>query len=499
MTTQRSRECQLPHGWAWSQLADIVDSIHKLDPSLNPHAEFTYIDISSIDNARHRITSPKRYLGSEAPSRARQAVRAGDILFSTVRTYLKNIAIVDAAYDGQVASTGFCVLRPLKPISARYLFYLTLTDGFVDPLTNLQRGTSYPAVRNSDVLRRPVPIAPANEQLRIVDKIEELFSQLDAGVAALESIKAQLQRYRHAVLNAAMCGELTREWRKGHNDSPKPGSDALGTITREGQDRVASPRSVGAAALPALPQQWTWTTLPQVGELNRGKSKHRPRNDPRLYGGPYPFIQTGDLRAADGVIRLYHQTYSEEGLRQSRLWPAGTLCITIAANIADTAVLGFDACFPDSVVGFLANPSACDVRFVEFFFRTVKADIDRYAHATAQKNINLRVLSRLPIPLPPLAEQRLIADRLGALLSGTSVVEELLDENTARAALLRQSILKRVFEGRLVPQDPSDEPAWVLLERIKADVATRRAAKGARRAKHKNHEVRAGRKLDLVQ
>jgi type I restriction enzyme S subunit len=111
-----------------------------------------------------------------------------------------------------------------------------------------------------------------------------------------------------------------------------------------------------------------------------------------LYGGPYPFIQTGDVRAAEGRLTSFSQTYSEAGLAQSRLWPRGTLCITIAANIAETAILDFDACFPDSIVGFTATPEYCNSRFIEFFIRTILADLAAFAPATAQKNINLETL-----------------------------------------------------------------------------------------------------------
>ena len=116
--------------------------------------------------------------------------------------------------------------------------------------------------------------------------------------------------------------------------------------------RYEEPATPDATALPSLPDGWCWATMPQLGELGRGKSKHRPRNDPRLLGGKYPFIQTGDVRRADTWLREFTATYSDVGLAQSKLWPAGTLCITIAANIAETAILTFDACFPDSVVGF---------------------------------------------------------------------------------------------------------------------------------------------------
>jgi type I restriction enzyme S subunit len=190
--------------------------------------------------------------------------------------------------------------------------------------------------------------------------------------------------------------------------------------------------------------------LPQLGELNRGKSKNRPRNDPKLYGGPFPFVQTGDIRQANGVIQAFSQTYSEEGLKQSRLWPKGTLCITIAANIADTAILGIEACFPDSVVGFIPHTGDVDARFVEFFLRTAKQELERYAPATAQKNINIEILNDFPIPLPPLSEQKLIIAEVERRLSIADMTEEVATVNLHRSERLRQSILKKAFSGQLL-------------------------------------------------
>lgn len=163
------------------------------------------------------------------------------------------------------------------------------------------------------------------------------------------------------------------------------------------------------------PVGWGVRRLSELGEVNRGRSRHRPRWDPRLYGGPYPFIQTGDVKAASGLLTTASQSYSEAGLEQSRLWPKGTLCITIAANIAETAVLGFDACFPDSIVGFIPDCSLCAVQFVEYWFRCERQRIQREASGSVQDNINLDTIDRLEFPLPPLPEQRRIAAVLGAL------------------------------------------------------------------------------------
>ena len=149
-------------------------------------------------------------------------------------------------------------------------------------------------------------------------------------------------------------------------------------------------------------------TLPELGEFGRGVSKHRPRNDKALLGGPYPLIQTGDIANSGMYITEYHSTYSELGLRQSKMWDKGTLCITIAANIAKTAILGFDACFPDSVVGFNANESTNNV-FVHYWFSFFQEILESQAPESAQKNINLKILSELEVIVPDIQEQNKFA------------------------------------------------------------------------------------------
>jgi type I restriction enzyme S subunit len=189
--------------------------------------------------------------------------------------------------------------------------------------------------------------------------------------------------------------------------------------------------------------------MPQLGELNRGKSKHRPRDDARLYRGAYPFIQTGDIRRSGGTIREHTQTYSEFGLLQSRLWPEGTLCTTIAANIAETGILKFQSCFPDSIVGFTHDGDPATTRYVEFFIRTAKEKLAQFAPATAQKNINLDVLQKVAIP-PPLAEQMRIVAEVERRLSVVEELEAVVSTNLQRATRLRQSILQKASSGQLI-------------------------------------------------
>ena len=150
-------------------------------------------------------------------------------------------------------------------------------------------------------------------------------------------------------------------------------------------------------------------TLPQLGAFGRGVSKYRPRNAPELLNGPYPLIQTGDIANSELYIKNYNNTYSEVGLKQSKMWDKGTLCITIAANIAKTAILQFDACFPDSVVGFNGNNLTNNI-FVHYWFSFFQEILENQAPESAQKNINLKILSELQIITPDIIEQNQFAD-----------------------------------------------------------------------------------------
>jgi type I restriction enzyme, S subunit len=159
--------------------------------------------------------------------------------------------------------------------------------------------------------------------------------------------------------------------------------------------------------------EWRQKTLEQIATaFGRGKSKHRPRNEPKLYGGSYPFIQTGDIRNAEHIITEYSQTYNDVGLAQSKLWPKGTICITIAANIAETGILGFDACFPDSVIGVVTNLKEADVSFVEYLLQSFKARIQAMGKGSAQANINMGTFEQEQFPFPPVAEQKQIVSKL---------------------------------------------------------------------------------------
>lgn len=190
-----------------------------------------------------------------------------------------------------------------------------------------------------------------------------------------------------------------------------------------------------------LKNGWTYKKLNELGFVGRGKSKNRPRNEPTLYGGEYPFIQTGEVKEADLYISNFSQTYNEKGLAQSKLWDTGTLLITIAANIAETAILKIKACFPDSIVGFIADTKKADVRFIKYYIDTIKLRMQNVSKGTTQDNLSLDKLKSFDFLIPPVQTQHKIASILSAY-------DDLIENNNRRIKILEemaQAIYKEWF------------------------------------------------------
>ena len=364
---------------------------------------------------------------------------------------------------------GIKVLEPQNGIYPKYAYYYCLSIDLTD------RGYS----RHFAFLKKcQFLIVPIETQQAIVNKIESLFDEIDEGIGRLKTAAQQIQQYRQSLLKNAFNGELTKEWRSKHADTLPSENELLAQIqtTREqhhtqqltdwqtavsqweqhGKEgkKPSKPKAPTQSVkfednFADLPSGWIWGKLSDLGELARGKSKHRPRNDKKLFGGKYPFIQTGEVRAANRIIKKYEQTYSEFGLEQSKLWQKGTLCITIAANIAETAFLGFDACFPDSIVGFSASKAVLP-EYIELFIKSVRTKIESYAPATAQKNINLNTLENLIVPYCSLTEQTQIVAILESKLTACDQLAAELSKQLKQAELLKQAVLKAAFSGNLL-------------------------------------------------
>ena len=478
----------LPRSWAWTRIRNVTSDRGQIVPK----EPFTYIDVTAINKEAGVVSEPRVLSAAEAPSRARKVTKKGDVIYSCVRPYLLNVAVIAEDFDPMpIASTAFAVLDGYGLVLARYLWIALRSPFMVAKVEQNMRGQAYPAINDADFAVLPLPLPPLPEQHRIVAKVDELMAlcdQLEAARAereaardrlaasslarlnapdpetfandarfALDALPAltarpdQIKQFRQTILNLAVRGKLVVA-----DSSDEPAIALLARIASENNSQKQGPRVRNRKALPPpdvdqapfeLPSGWAWARFPELGLFGRGKSKHRPRNDPALFdGGTHLLIQTGDVARSRGAIRTHTGKYNDFGLAQSLKWPAGTLCITIAANIADSGILTFDACFPDSVVGFLPSRVFDNARYFEYFVRTAKANLLEYAPATAQKNINLEILESVLIPLPPLNEQRRIVAKVDELMSLCDQMESSLLAGNQQSTRLLDSLLHQALE-----------------------------------------------------
>lgn len=341
------------------------------------------------------IYVPKRFVSEK------QLLRSGDVLIAASSGSLDVVgkaAPVLTDYNG--AFGAFCkVLRPQKSyVEPRYFAHYFKTTEYRRTVSNLAAGANINNLKNEHLNELLIPLPPLEEQRRIA----AILDKADALRTKRREALAQLDRLAQSIF-MEMFG-----------------------------DPVLNPKG--------LPLR----KLGSVGKLDRGVSKHRPRNAPELLGGPYPLIQTGDVANSGGYISRYANTYSELGLSQSKLWPSGTLCITIAANIAKTGILCFDACFPDSVVGFTAEHPAT-VEYVRIWLSFLQKTLEDSAPESAQKNINLAILRNLEIPLPSIELQE-------NFLKGLQKINALHRSQSAHLTIaekLFNSLQHRAFQGEL--------------------------------------------------
>lgn len=285
-----------------------------------------------------------------------------------------------------------CRLAPKDSIDKDYLFYFMPVA-----LKRIEEKTPFVTVKHlsaKELNKIEIPVLPLEEQR----KIAETLSKVDELIAFREQQLAKL-------------------------------------------DELVKARFVEMFGDPVKnTMNWEIKPLSELGELNRGVSKARPRNSPELLGGPYPLIQTGEVANAKTYITSFNSTYSEKGLAQSKMWPKGTLCITIAANIAQTSILTFDACFPDSVVGFISRNMTNEL-FIHYWFSFFQKILDEQAPQVAQKNINLKILSELNVIVPPLSLQ----NRFAAFVERVDQQKQTIQQSLEKLELMKKALMQEYF------------------------------------------------------
>ena len=490
MTEENRDLYKLPKGWVWTTLGEALDYVKGKKPRnvgpKNEHLTIPYINIKAFE---HKVFA--------------QFTDGDDSRFCEPNEVLivwdgARCGLVGRGVSGAIGSTLAKLIG--YELNSAYLFYFLQSQ--YGHINTRPKGVGIPHIDPSVLWNIAFPLPPISEQDRIVVKIEELFTQLDAGVAALEKAKAQLRRYRQAVLKAAVEGELTREWREAHRGELEPASVLLERILEERRAKreakhpgkqYKSPVPPDTESLPELPERWVWITAETACRIVSG----------------YAFKSKDFCEEGIPVVKIANVGYGEFLWKQQQYLPSEfTQKHSEYRVFPDTVLLALTRPITNNTVKACLYPSSASVGLLnqrvamlvphqgysrsllvhllqsEFFKRQITTGMSE----TLQPNLSPLRLKMFALPLSPLAEQHRIVAEVEQRFSVIDEMEKAVEQSLKRAERLRQSILKRAFEGKLVPQDPSDEPASVLLERIKAEKAR---CEGERKGKRRSRKQKS--------
>ena len=433
----------MPEHWRVERLSTSVETqingVWGSDP--NGTDDLPCIRVADFDRENHRIRTDKLTLRSVKPSeRAGRILRKGDLLLEksgggeqqpvgTVMLYDHDFQAVCSNFVGRM------VLR--EGYDPTYLTYLHATLYAIGVnKRSIKQTTGIQNIDSSSYLSELVGIPPLAEQAAIAQYLDEAEQQIQAYISTKDRLIALLEEQRQAIIHQA--------------------------VTR-GLDPNVRLKPSGVEWLGDVPGHWEVRDIKSIAKIKRGKFTHRPRNDPSLYDGPYPFIQTGDIATAGRVIKEYKQTLNQKGLAVSTMFPSGTLVMTIAANIGDVAILNFDSCFPDSIVGIIPV-STTDRNYLYHLLGAMRDELLREAPVNTQGNLNVGRIGSMKVPIPDFEEQTVIAEYLDQAMRITddkiSYAERLIELiEEYRTRLIADVVTGKLDVRNAAEELPQPEPA----------------------------------------
>ena len=495
----------LPAGWECVWLNDIASSInpgfasgkHTSDGVGIPHLRPMNVNRDgSIDLAVVKSVASSN--GTE--------LTAGDILFNNTNSaeLVGKTALTSSREEGYVFSNHMTRIRPEVEVNSAYigrqLHFLWMSGYLRTRCTNHVNQASI----SSTTLANSIPLLfpPIAEQTRIVEKLEELLSDLDAGVAELKAAQKKLEKYRQSLLKAAVDGTLTASWREAQRqsgtESTETGARLLERILAERRMRweakqLAKAKEGGKAVTKVpqtsspqhLPSTWAWTSIGECFRVSVGATPSR--KEPSYWNGAVPWVSSGEVRF--NRVLVTSETITEQGLFNSstRINPKGSVLLGMIGEgktRGQVAILGIDAANNQNCAAIWIPETDIPPEYVYYWLWSRYDDTRRGSSGNNQPALNKSIVENIPLPLPPLGEARVIVRIMVEAFSYIHDQEVVISKSLKQAAAQRQNILRAAFSGRLVPQDPNDEPAAILLERIRAERAAR-AAKGVPRRRGK--------------
>ena len=362
----------LPAGWKNHRFGEVCDRVKDAYKPVGG-GNTPYVGLEHLAQGFQAFVGR----GTESDIKSsKTAFKVGDILFGKLRPYLRKGAQAD--FDG-ISSTDILVFRAEEVCEPEFLKYLVHADEFISHAKSTTTGVQHPRTSWPSLREFKLSLPPLLEQKKIAHVLSTVQRAIEAQEWIIQITTELKKALMHKLFNEGLRGEPQKQTEIG-----------------------------------LVPESWGVVELGEIAKIGRGKFSHRPRNEPRFYGGEYPFVQTGDVSKCDGYVRSYTQTLNEDGLAISKMFPAGTILITIAAIIGFTGILEFDSACPDSLIGITPYENT-QVEFLNFYLITQQPKMDRLAPKEAQKNINIQFLKPWLIPIPTFEEQAEIAEAFSAV------------------------------------------------------------------------------------
>jgi type I restriction enzyme S subunit len=467
----------LPKGWVWTRVEEIVSNVPITGKKLKQSEYEVTGKLPVIDQGQKFVGGYTDAVG------LRVDVELPVIVFGD---HTKAVKFVN--FDFVAGADGIKVIKPHEVFDPKLFYY------FLQAIELPEKGYA----RHFQFLQRSfIPLPRFPEQHRIVSKIEELFTKIDAGIEALKKVKAQLTRYRQAVLKYAFEGKLTEEWRKENKDKIEPAFELLERIKEERRKKAKGKFSELAPAdtsdLRELPDGWLWTRVGEVADnIHYGYTESA--TEEKI--GP-KFLRITDIQNNEVNWDLVPYCRIDDEEKGKYLLKEGDLVFArTGATVGKSFLIAGkipESVFASYLIRIIINNNINN-RYVCCFFQSIDywMQISEGKLGIGQPNVNAQVLSRIRFPLPSLAEQNKIVEEIERCFSVADEVERVVEQSLRQAQRLRQSILKKAFQGKLVPQDPSDEPAEKLLERIKQEKAEQEAENRKKKTRNRTN-VKQGR------
>jgi len=412
MMTTRTSQASLPADWRSDRLKDVV-AIRDEKVLIEDSTE-NYLELEDLEGGTGRILSRRDTLNVES---AVTRFEKGDVLFGKLRPYLEKYCQPD--FDG--FCTGEILAFFPKRISGRFLFYCMGADWLIQRCNAFAYGAKMPRVNWPKQLALfEFLLPPLPEQKRIAAYLDASCAAIDRAVATKQQQLETLDALRKSIIQKAVTQGLNPEVKM---------------------------KDSGVEWLGQVPSHWDVSRIKRHTSMLRGKFSHRPRNDPALYDGPFPFFQTGSISSAEKYITEYKQTLNEDGLAVSRMFPKGIVVMSIAANIGDVAITGFEGCFPDSIVGFIPDHQT-NTDFLFYVLKSMKQVMLRSAILTTQLNLNYVRIGANRCAFPPKSEQELIAKFLDRKMKELRRVTSVLQSQIATLTAYRKSLIHECVTGQ---------------------------------------------------